>query len=185
VGQVLHAWPSGPREYRHGNEDEAKRILRVREGQAAGGQPILPRADRIRYDEAATDLRAHYQATGSRDLKEANFRLAHLDRFFGGWRLVAIDQGVVRRYVLRRQADGAANGTINRELAVLVRMLRLAYEGGKLLRLPVIRKIKEASPRQGFFEPAAFEAVRRELRPDLRSPWRSPMPSGGGPRARC
>jgi integrase len=46
-------------------------------------------------------------------------------------------------------------------------MLRLADEGGKLLRLPVIRKFKEAPPRQGFFEPAAFEAVRQELRPDL------------------
>jgi len=137
-------------------------------GRAAAGQPVLPRADRIRYDEAAGDLRAHYQATGSRDVEEAEFRLAHLDRFFGGWRLVAIDQAAVRRYVLRRQAAGAANGTINRELAVLIRMLRLAYEGGKLLRLPVIRKVKEAPPRQGFFEPAAFEAVRRELRPDLR-----------------
>jgi integrase len=51
---------------------------------------------------------------------------------------------------------------------VLVRVLGLAYEGRKLLRLPVIRKIKGAPPRQGFFEPAAFEAVRRELRPDLR-----------------
>jgi integrase len=138
----------------------------VREGQTAGGQPILPRADRIRFDEAAADLRAHYQATGSRDLKEANFRLAHLDRFFGGWRRVAIDRGAVRQYVLRRQAAGAANSTINREVGV--RTLGLAYEGRKLLRLPVIRKIKEAPPRQGFFEPAAFEAVRRELRPDLR-----------------
>lgn len=36
------------------------------------------------------------------------------------------------------------------------------------MRLPVIRKVKEAPPRQGFFEPAAFEAVRRELRPHLR-----------------
>jgi hypothetical protein len=27
------------------------------------------------------------------------FPLDHLNRFFGGWRLVAIDQGVVRRYV--------------------------------------------------------------------------------------
>ncbi|PYM53798.1 MAG: site-specific integrase [Candidatus Rokuibacteriota bacterium] len=150
------------------NEEEAKRFLRVREGQAAAGQPVLPRADRIRYDEAAADLRAHYQATGSRDVEEAEFRLAHLDRFFGGWRLVAIDQAAVRRYILRRQAAGAANGTINRELAVLIRMFRLAYEGGKLFRLPVIRKVKEAPPRQGFFEPAAFEAVRRELRPDLR-----------------
>ena len=150
------------------DENEAKRIVRVREGETAGGQPILPRADRIRYDEAAADLRAHYQATGSRDLKEAKCRLAHLERFFGGWRLVAIDQGAVRQYVLRRQAAGAANGTVNREVGVLVRMLGLAYEGRKLLRLPVIRKIKEAPPRQGFFEPNAFEAVRRELRPDLR-----------------
>jgi integrase len=110
------------------------------------------------------------QARGSRDLKEAKCRLAHLERFFGGWRLVAIDQGAVRQYVLRRQAAGAANGTVNREVGVLLRMLGLAYEGRKLLRLPVIRKIKEAPPRQGFFEPAAFEAVRRELRPDLRVP---------------
>ena len=31
-------------------------------------------------------------------------------------------------YVLKRQSGGAANSTINRELAVLTRMLRLAYE---------------------------------------------------------
>jgi integrase len=31
-------------------------------------------------------------------------------------------------------------------------MLRLAYEGGKLLRLPVIRQLKEHAPRQGLFE---------------------------------
>jgi integrase len=61
----------------------------------------------------------------------------------------------------------AANGTVNRELAVLSRMLRLAYEHGKLLRLPVIRKLKEAAPRQAFFERDAYEAVRRRLRPDL------------------
>jgi hypothetical protein len=40
--------------------------------------------------------------------------------------------------------------------------------GGKLLRTSVIRKGKEAPPRQEFFEPAAFKAVRQELRPDLR-----------------
>jgi integrase len=148
-------------------DDEAKRFLKTREGQAASGMPIVPRADRLRYEEAAGDLRVHYQTTGTRNCDEAEFRLKHLDRFFAGWRLPAIDQAAVRRYVLRRQTQNAANGTINRELAVLIRMLRLAYEGGKLLRLPVIRKVKEAPPRQGFFEPAAFEAVWREFRPDL------------------
>jgi hypothetical protein len=47
---------------------------------------------------------------------------------------------------LARQGQGVANGTINREVAVLGRMQRLAYEHGKLLRLPVIHKPKEAAP---------------------------------------
>ncbi len=59
---------------------EARRFLKKREGAAATGAPILPRADRIRYDEVAEDLRAHYRATGTRDLVEAETRLAHLDR---------------------------------------------------------------------------------------------------------
>ena len=67
-----------------------------------------------------------------------------------------------------RQAEGVANGTINRELAVLTKMLRLAAEHNKLLRLPVIRKLREAAPRSGFLEPAQFPAVRRRLPDDLR-----------------
>ena len=45
-------------------------------------------------------------------------------------------------------------------------MLRLAHENNKLLRLPVIRKLKESAPRQGFFEREQYEAVRRHLQPD-------------------
>jgi integrase len=142
---------------------EAKRFLKEREGRVATGQPILPRADRIRYEEAAADLRAHYKATGDRDLHEAEKRLAHLDTFFTGRRLVAIGGAEATAYVGRRQAERAANGTINRELAVLTKMLRLAYEHGKLLRLPVIRKLKEASPRAGFCELDVFMALRKRL----------------------
>jgi len=57
------------------NEIAARRFLKEREGQVATGQPILPRADRIRYDEVAEDLRRHYQTTGAPDLDEADFRL--------------------------------------------------------------------------------------------------------------
>jgi hypothetical protein len=64
---------------------------------------------------------------------------------------------------------GAANGTLNRELAILSRMLRLAYENGKLLRVPVIRKLKEADPRSGFFEPEQFASVRKHLPDDLQA----------------
>lgn len=148
-------------------ETEAKRFLDARRGRVATGQPILPRADRVRYDEAAADLRQHYEATGTRGLEEADYRLAHLKAFFTGRRLTSIGPADATAYVAKRQAAEASNGTINRGLAVLNRMLRLAYENGKLLRLPVIRKLKEAAPREGFFEREAFLAVRRKLGEDL------------------
>jgi integrase len=88
--------------------------------------------------------------------------------FFLGRRLANIGGADAAAYVAHRQREEVANGTINRELAVLCKMLRLAYENGKLLRLPVIRKLKEASPRSGFLEPAQFEAVCRHLPEDLR-----------------
>lgn len=70
-------------------------------------------------------------------------------------------------YAGKRQGQGASNGTINRELAVLGRMLRLAFEHGALARVPKIRKLAEAAPRAGFVEPAQFQAIRRRLPEDL------------------
>jgi integrase len=148
-------------------ETEAKRFLKEREGRMAMGQPMLRRADRIPYDEVARDLRQYYQTTGSRHLGEAEYRLKHLDAFFAGRRVATIGPAEITDYVAMRQRAGASNSTINRDLAVLNRMLRLAYEQNKLLRPPLIHKLKECPPRQGFFEREQFEAVRRHLRPDL------------------
>jgi integrase len=76
---------------------------------------------------------------------------------------------MLTRYVQHRQHEGASNGTVNRELGVLGRMLNLALENGRLLRTPSLRGLKpaEASPRQGFFERGQFEAVCKRLPPDL------------------
>ena len=146
---------------------EAKRMLEERKGRAAAGLPLLPRADRLRYEEVTTDLRRHYETSGERNLREADTRLKALAGFFPGRRIVSIDAALAEQYGLSRQAQGVANATINRELSMLIKMLRMAYENGKLVRLPVIRKLKEAAPRSGFFERSAYEAVRRHLRPDL------------------
>jgi hypothetical protein len=51
-------------------EKAAARILKDREGRVATGQPFLPRADRVRYEEAVKDLRQHYETTGERNLEE-------------------------------------------------------------------------------------------------------------------
>jgi integrase len=92
-----------------------------------------------------------------------------LDGFFRGRKLATIGPQDVTAYIVKRQAEQAANGTVRRELGTLTRMLRVAYENSKLLRLPVVRKPKEGAPREGFFEPAQYEAVRRKLTPDLQA----------------
>jgi integrase len=147
-------------------ETEAKRFLKEREGRVATGQPVLRRADRISYEEVAKDLREHYQTTGSRNMEEAQYRLKHLDGFFAYQRIATINPAKITAYVVNRQKDGAANATINRELETLGKMLKLAYENNKLMRLPIIHKLAANPPRQGFFEPDQFDAVRRLLRPD-------------------
>jgi integrase len=87
---------------------------------------------------------------------------------------VSIGPADATAYTERRRKEPYAKGklsskeTINRELALLVRLLRLAYENEKLLRLPVIRKLEEAAPRSGFFEREQFDAVRQHLPEDRR-----------------
>jgi integrase len=54
-----------------------------------------------------------------------------------------------------RQKAGAANGTINRSLAALRRMFKLATEQSKVKYTPTIKMLfepKSVSPRQGFLE---------------------------------
>jgi integrase len=148
-------------------EAEAKRFLKIREGAQAKGEPIAPRLDRILYDEARADLLASYEATGSRDLAEAGCRLAHLDKAFKGRPLAKIAPGDADAYTKKRRGEGAADGTIRRELSTLTTMLNLAAERGKLARVPKLRKPPDGKPRQGFLDPDQAAAVARHLAPDL------------------
>ncbi len=72
-------------------------------------------------------------------------------------------------YVAWRQKAGAANGTINRELALLRHAYRLGRkrvdeEGAPLVKVvPNIEMLTEAPPKEGFFEVREFDAVRAQL----------------------
>jgi integrase len=145
----------------------AERFLKIKEGRAASGEAMLPRTDRIRYEEIRKDLLEHYATTGRRNAVELGWRLKHLDRFFGGRRVVDITDATVTSYVARRQEQGASNGTINRELATIGPMMRLAYRHRKATRLPLIERLKENAKRAGFFEEDQYKAVVRHLPADL------------------
>jgi integrase len=149
------------------NKRQAEDLLKEREGRVVTGQPILPRADKITYGQARADLLTYYAVSGKRDVAEAEGRLAHLDPFFAGYRISGIGPAEVTAYAQARQAEKAANGTINRELATLSKMLHLAARNNKLLRVPVIEKLREADARAGFVDREQFEAITKLLPVEL------------------
>ncbi len=55
--------------------------------------------------------------------------------------------------------EGAANATINRELAALRRMLNLGYRAELVARVPYIRMLEENNVKTGFLEDFEYEAL--------------------------
>jgi Phage integrase family/Phage integrase, N-terminal SAM-like domain len=80
-----------------------------------------------------------------------------------GCRAVNITSDTIREFIARRQAEGAANATINRSLAALRSMFNLAKKDGKLRNVPHVPMLKEPAPRKGFLEYAHFQKLRQAL----------------------
>jgi integrase len=80
----------------------------------------------------------------------------------------AITISDVRAYTDQRQGEGAANASVNRELAILKRAFRLAEQAGTVLHRPHIPMLSEDNVRNGFFERGEFEDVRDALPGALR-----------------
>ena len=147
--------------------DEAARLLKVREGDVAKGAPLSAKIGRLRFEDASKDLETDYQVNGLRSYANLKSTIIDgaLEPWFRGRRMASLSTADIRAYVAHRQADGYANGTINRELSALKRMFTLAIQAGKLLARPHIPMLAEDNVRQGFFEREQFEAVRHRLAP--------------------
>jgi integrase len=150
------------------NEAEARRQLKRLEGAAVEGKVIAPRADKVTVRELADDLVAEYAANARGSAERLTFSLAHLLPALGHQKAVSLTSAHVTAYSLQRQQAGAANATVNRELAALKRMLRLALQGEKIARAPHIAMLQEDNVRKGFFEHDQYVSVRRHLPEALR-----------------
>ena len=156
------------------NERTAQNLLRQRLGQVAAGIAPVPHAHRISYENLRDALLADYVAnkrkwlrTG-KDGKPYVCGLSTLNAFFKGFRAVYITADSLRAFIRNRQEKGAANGTINRSLALLRRMFHLATADGKLREVPHFPMLKEAPPRKGFLEHANYQKLRQKLPEHLR-----------------
>jgi site-specific recombinase XerD len=90
--------------------------------------------------------------------------LKHLDQHFKGFKAIEITGSDVLEYVAKRQEEGAANCSINRELAALRRMFSLARQGEDLVYSPHIQQLDESdNVRQGFLNPGEFVKLHDNL----------------------
>jgi integrase len=73
-------------------------------------------------------------------------------------------------YIEKRKKLGRKNGTINRELAHLLRAFRLGFQHDPQLvyRLPVIKALKEDNVREGFLEPENYRLILESLTEEIK-----------------
>lgn len=163
---------------------DAERLLKLREGDVAKGAPISAKIGRLKFDEASADLVTDYRINAKKSIAHVERHVKQLTTLFGGRRMSELNGADVRRYIESRQSAGAANATINRELAALRRSFTLAVDSGKLIAKPKIQMLQENNARQGFFERGQFVNVLAHLSPACRRSRRSrTTPAGGAARS--
>jgi integrase len=151
-------------------ESDAKRLLKRRLGETGKGKLIGPVAEKVTFEDLVSDLITDYQINKKRSLRSVDLSVRHLRKFFGMDRAIQISADRIRLYIASRQADGASNGSINRELSALGRAFSLSVRAEKLASRPYIPRLEENNARQGFVDHAGFMALKVNLPGHLQDP---------------
>jgi len=155
-----------------GDRKEAERKLKVKVGE-------LAQANRVRLGAPATVadalklVEADYREKQAASLDDAQARIRlHLTPKLGAIMLADLKAAAVKAYVSARKREQAAVATINRELSVLRRGLKLAMEQEPpwIGWAPTIKALEEDNARAGFLEHAQYVALRNALPLELQLP---------------
>jgi integrase len=140
------------------NFEEAKKLLRQRLHEIDKNEYIERRGRAAKVEDLYTALKEHNQNNRKSSIGELDRRWKHLNPTFGSAKAAEVTTDDIRHYIRGRQEQKAADATINRELATLRRMFRLAMQSTppKVSRVPHMPMLKENNVRRGFVEDADF-----------------------------
>jgi integrase len=151
------------------DREEALAVLQRKLGEIATGRAAGP--ERIRISALLQLLLEDYRRRDHADLYQAELRVAkHLHPVFGDVRAAEFSTKKLNLYIEARKDAGAANATINRELAILRRAFKLGYKHDPQLvyRLPVIEALKESNVREGFLETDCYRRILDALGDEIK-----------------
>ena len=170
-------------------EGDARKLLRLWEGDVERGLPVTPKVGRLRFEEAAADVVNDYRTNRKLLTDDVERRIAQAPDAILRGEADGVDlRDDVRSYIAARQQHttvarkaftfttrsgttchmpaqerkvlGVSNAGRSTESSRSVkRMFSLALQSGKLLHKPHIPMLKENNVRTGFFERHEFDAV--------------------------
>jgi len=132
--------------------------------------PVV-RLEKVPFSELLEAVVWDYQVNQKKSLGKVEERIRlHIAPRFGRMRAASVTTDRIIRYIQERQDEGASNGTINRELAIIRRAFRLGarHTPPKVGLIPHVPLLREAAPRPGFVEPGDFAALVESLPEYLR-----------------
>lgn len=144
------------------NRKDALEKLKLRIAELTTGSVIGLTPKKTRISELAEDFIRDYKINGRTSLSDAETRWRiHLEPFFGRMKASQVTSVLLNKYVDMRQQVGAANGTINRELAALKRMFNLGHQATppRVFFIPHFPKLSENNVRQGFLEDVQYQRL--------------------------
>jgi hypothetical protein len=142
-------------------ERDARKLLRKRLGEIASGRFVGPEAEKVKVRELAEDYLNDYRVNARKSLDKAERMVKWYDEdgkekdselmaYFGDCKAHNVGTDAVKKYIAQRLEAGAANASINRELAALKRMYSLGLQAEKIYRKPHIPMLQENNVRRGF-----------------------------------
>jgi integrase len=142
----------------------AKRVHRQKLDELAADRQGLkqfttPQHRQLQFGSLLDDLVSDYRVRRVKSLASVLSHIKPLRDHFGDWRAVGINFRAIETYITMRREAEKSNATINRELELLRRALRLAHDRQLLPSIPKVRVLPENNTRQGFFERPDLEAV--------------------------
>lgn len=150
-------------------DEEARKKLKRRLRQAAGGQFHGPREERVRVKDLMDALERDLERRGAKSMVSFRAHKKAVIEGFGSMRAVAVTPQAIEAFETAQRAErtnkkgekrtGKAPATINRYVETLRQAFNLARKQGRLSRVPFFPTLTVDNARQGFFEKAEIDAL--------------------------
>jgi integrase len=137
----------------------AQQLLTRRLAQCDAGEIVEITRKRALVDELWEGLERHYRKNARKSADCLKRRWKNLSPFFSGMPVGNVTYDLLDRYIDQRLLTGAANATVNRELAALKTAFNLGRRNQRVRVMPVFPRLAENNVRRGFVEDADFEKL--------------------------